>query len=211
MAALLAGFGKGKRVKSALLLLDLQNEMVDPAGKVGSHGLAAAAAANNVVANAAAALAAARKAGLPVAHVRLGFRPDYSDCASVAPRIATLKANNAAVIGTWGTEFPAALTPRDGELVVTKQCVSPFNNTPLLGWLRDNGIQRLFFGGVATPLVVEMTARVADDAGFAPVVLADLCAAPSAEMHAYSLERVIPMFGEVTTSADFARRIAQAA
>ena len=197
-------------MKSALLLLDLQNEMVDPAGKVGSHGLAAAAAAGNVVENAAAALAAARAAGIPVAHVRLGFKADYSDCVSVAPRIATLKANKAAIIGTWGTEFPAALTPGDGELIVTKQRVNPFFNTPLLGWLKDNDIQRLFFGGVATPLVVEMTARAADDAGFAPVVLSDLCAAPSAEMHAYSLERIIPMFGEVTTGADFARRIAQA-
>jgi len=195
-------------VKSALLLLDLQNEMVDPAGKIGSHGLATAAAANNVVENAAVALAAAREAGITVVHVRLGFKPDYSDCASVAPRIATLKANNAAVIGTWGTEFPAALTPKDGELVITKQCVSPFTNTPLMAYLKDNGIERLFLGGVATPLVVEMTARVADDAGFAPVVLSDLCAAPSAEMHAYSIERIIPMFGEVTTSADFARRIA---
>ena len=195
-------------MKSALLLLDLQNEMVDPAGKIGSHGLAVAAAANNVVENAAAALAAAREAGITVVHVRLGFKADYSDCASVAPRIATLKANDAAVIGTWGTEFPAALTPRDGELVVTKQCVNPFYNTPLLAYLKDNGIERLFLGGVATPLVVEMTARVADDAGFAPVVLSDLCAAPSAEMHAYSIERIIPMFGEVTTSAEFARRIA---
>jgi nicotinamidase-related amidase len=197
-------------VKSALLLLDLQNEMVDPAGKVGSHGLAAAAAAGNVVENAAGALAAARKAGIAIVHVRLGFKPDYSDCVSVAPRIATLKANNAAVIGTWGTEFPAAIAPKEGELIVTKQCVNPFHNTPLLAFLKDNGIKRLFFGGVATPLVVEMTARAADDAGFAPVVLSDLCAAPSAEMHAYSLERIIPMFGEVTTSADFARRIASA-
>ena len=89
-------------MKSALLLLDLQNEMVDPAGKVGSHGLAAAAAAGNVVENAAAALAAARAAGIPVVHVRLGFKADYSDCVSVAPRIATLKANKAAIIGTWG-------------------------------------------------------------------------------------------------------------
>jgi hypothetical protein len=29
-------------------------------------------------------------------------------------------------------------------------------------------------------------------------------------MHAYSIERIIPMFGEVTTSADFVRRVAQA-
>lgn len=197
-------------MKSALLLLDLQNEMIDPQGKIGAHGLAAAAAAGNVVENAAAALRAAREAGIDVVHVRLGFKPDYSDCLSVAPRIAALKANGAAIVGTWGTEFPAALTPAEGELIVTKQCVNPFFNTPLLGWLRERGIERLFFGGVATPLVVEMTARVADDAGFAPVVLADLCAAPNAEIHAHSIERIIPMFGKVSTGADFAKEIAAA-
>lgn len=194
-------------MKSALLFLDLQNEMIDPNGKIGAHGLAAAAAANNVVANAANALATARAAGIDVVHVRLGFRPDYSDCASVAPRIATLKANGAAVIDTWGTEFPDELTPAGGELVVTKQCVNPFFNTPLLGWLKERGIERLFFGGVATNLVVEMTARAADDAGFAPVVLSDLCAAPNAEMHAFSLERIVPIFGTVSDSAEFARLV----
>lgn len=197
-------------MKSALLLLDLQNEMVDPQGKIGAHGLAAAAAAGNVVENAATALAAAREAGIDVVHVRLGFKPGYSDCLSVAPRIAALKANGAAIIGTWGTEFPEALTPAGGELIVTKQCVNPFFDTPLLSHLREHGIERLFFGGVATPLVVEMTARAADDAGFAPVVLADLCAAPNAEMHAWSLERIIPMFGKVSTGADFAKEIAGA-
>lgn len=197
-------------MKSALLLLDLQNEMVDPRGKIGAHGLAAAAAAANVVEHAAAALASARKAGISAIHVRLGFKPDYSDCASVAPRIAALKANGAAIIGTWGTDFPEPLTPAEGELVVTKQCVNPFFNTPLLGHLRERGIERLFLGGVATPLVVEMTARAADDAGFAPVVLADLCAAPSAELHAHSLEKIIPMFGKVSTGADFAAEIGAA-
>ena len=38
---------------TALLLLDLQNEMVDPAGKVGAHGLAAVVAERKVLANAA--------------------------------------------------------------------------------------------------------------------------------------------------------------
>jgi nicotinamidase-related amidase len=194
-------------MKSALLLLDLQNEMVDPLGKIGCHGLAAAAAAGNIVENAAAALVAARAADIDIIHVRLGFQPDYADCLSVAPRIATLKANGAAIIDSWGTEFPPLLKPVAGELIITKQCVNPFFNTALLSSLRERGIERLFLGGVATNLVVEMTVRAADDAGFAPVVLSDLCASPSAEMHAFSLERIIPMFGKVMTGADFAREV----
>ena len=76
--------------KTALLLLDLQNEMVDPAGKIGAGGLAKVVAERGVLQNAANALAAARGAGMPVAFVRLGFRPDYADALSVASRIARL-------------------------------------------------------------------------------------------------------------------------
>jgi nicotinamidase-related amidase len=184
-------------LKSALILLDLQNEMVDPAGKVGAHGLAKAAADRNVLENAAKALAVARAAKITVAHVRLGFKPDYSDCLSQAPRIATLKKNNAAVIGTWGTEFPAAIAPQAGEEIITKQCVNPFFNTGLMDWLKKNEIKRIYLGGVATNLVVEATARAADDAGFVPVVIADLCASPNPAWHTFSIESMLPLFGSV--------------
>ena len=40
-------------MKSAFLLLDLQNEMVDPKGKIGSHGLAATVAAAGLLDHAA--------------------------------------------------------------------------------------------------------------------------------------------------------------
>jgi nicotinamidase-related amidase len=184
-------------VKSALLLLDLQNEMVDAKGKIGAHGLAAIVEKARVIEHARRALDAARDAGLDVVHVRLGFRPDYRDCLSLAPRIAALKANGAAVLGEWGTEFHPAVAPRNGELVITKQCVNPFFNTGLLSWLLHNGIQRLYLGGVATNLVVESTVRFADDAGFEPIVIRDLCAAPKPDWHEFSLTNIIPVFGKV--------------
>jgi biuret amidohydrolase len=188
---------------TALLLLDLQNEMVDPAGKVGAHGLAAAVAARGVLANAAKVLAAARSAGLMIVHVRLGFRRDYADCLSVAPRIANLKANGAAQLGTWGTEFPAMVQPLESEFVITKQCTSPFFNTPLMHLLLIRGIKKIALGGVATNLAVESATRAGDDAGFAVTVLQDLCAAPNAEWHAFSVERILPVFGTVSDSAAF--------
>ena len=189
---------------TALLLLDLQNEMVDPKGKVGGGGLAKVVAERNVVENAAAALAAARKRGNPVVHVRLGFRADYLDALSVAPRIDKLKANNVAVLGTWGTEFPEALAPADGELVVTKQCVNPFFGTNLMNWLAQSGVRTVVLGGVVTNLVVESTARAADDAGFAVTVLEDCCAAPNADWHKFAIENTLPLFGSISTSKAFA-------
>jgi nicotinamidase-related amidase len=186
--------------KTALLLLDLQNEMVDAEGKIGAGGLAKVVAERGVLHNAAYALESARTAGMDVVHVRLGFRADYADALSVAPRVTRMKQHNIAVAGTWGTDFPALLKPRAEELIVTKQCVNPFFNTGLMSWLLHRGVERLVFGGVVTNLVVEMTARVADDAGFALTVLEDCCAAPNPAWHAFSVENILPMFGTVASS-----------
>jgi nicotinamidase-related amidase len=195
---------------TALLLLDLQNEMVDPAGKIGAGGLARVVADRGVLANAARALAGARMRGDAVVHVRLGFRKDYADALSVAPRIARLKASGAAIVGEWGTEFPSAIAPRDDELVVTKQCVNPFFGTGLLNWLSHRGIQHLVIGGVVTNLVVESTARAADDAGFLVTVLEDCCAAPNADWHRFAIEQTLPLFARVTSTGAFFTAVAPA-
>lgn len=187
-------------MKSALLLLDLQNEMVDPRGKVGAHGLARIVEERGVLANARRCLDAARNAGMAVVHVRLGFRPDYADCLSVAARIGGLKSNRAAIVGEFGTEFHPDVAPTDGELVITKQCVNPFFNTGLMTWLMQKGIKRLYMGGVATHLVVESTARFADDAGFAPVVIEDICAAPNPALHDHFITMIAPAVGTVSNS-----------
>jgi len=190
-------------MKSALLLLDLQNEMVAYEGKVGAHGLAAIVEERGVLVNARRCLEAARAAGIAVVHVRLGFRPDYADCLSVAARIGGLKANLAAIVGEFGTEFHPEVAPIDGEMVITKQCVNPFFNTGLMTWLMQNGIKRLYLGGVATHLVVESTARFADDAGFAPVVIEDICAAPNPALHDHFITMIAPAIGSVGTTAQF--------
>lgn len=189
--------------RTALLLLDLQNEMVDPEGKIGAGGLAKIVAERGVLQNASDALAAARNRGVTVAHVRLGFRPDYADALSVHPRIDKLKANKAAVLGSWGTEFPKEVQPQDSELVVTKQCVNPFFNTGLMTWLMQKGINRLALSGVVTNLVVESAARAADDAGFEVVVLEDCCASPNPDWHRFAVENTLPIFSRISDSKSF--------
>jgi nicotinamidase-related amidase len=188
----------------ALLLLDLQNEMVDPKGKIGGGGLAKIVEERGVLANAARARELARRGHMRVVFVRLGFRADYADALSVAPRITRLKSHGAAILGTWGTEFPAALAPSDEDWVVTKQCVNPFYGTGLLNWLLQRQVSHVVLGGVATNLVVESTARAADDAGLAVTVLEDCCASPNPTWHQFSIENMLPLFGEVSSTTSYA-------
>ena len=190
---------------TALLLLDLQNEMVDSKGKIGGGGLAKVVEERSILTKAAQALQSARARKIPVVFVRLGFRADYADALSVAPRVARLKANGAAILGTWGTDFPAVIAPRDDELIVTKQCVNPFHNTGLLNWLLAKGIKRIVIGGVVTNLVVESTARAADDAGLAITVLEDCCAAPNPDWHRFAIENTLPLFAEISSTNAFVK------
>lgn len=192
-----------KQSKSALILLDLQNEMVSTRADGQTPPLAKASQDRNVVEHAATALAAFRKSGLAVFHVRLGFRADYGDALSVAPRIIKLKENKAAILGAWGTEFPTELKPADDEIIITKACVNPFFNTPLLSLLHQRGVKEVVLGGVATHMAVESTARYADDAGFAVTVLEDLCAVANEAWHEHSVKNILPLFGAVTNTADY--------
>src|ERR1700709_1831495 len=158
-------------MKTALIILDMQNELIDPNGKVGSKGFSKVVTERKLVEKLASAAKEMRARKQPVVFVRVGFEPGYIDALSRSARADHLKEVNALVIGEFGTEFPAALSPLPGELVVTKRAVNPFHNTNLLGWLLHHGVERVVLGGVYTHMVVDSTARHADDSGLVVTVL----------------------------------------
>jgi biuret amidohydrolase len=186
-----------------LILLDMQNDLVHPDGKFGSQGLADLIARRGVLENTGAVLAAARGKGIPVAFVRVAFRPDNADVISRSPRVAHLRKVGAMTEGEWGSAIHESLAPKEGEPVFTKQSVNPFLSTNLATWLHRHGIIEPILAGVATNLVVEATARHCDDIGLIPTVLEDCCASPKPELHDFVVANVLPAFGSVTTSRDF--------
>jgi nicotinamidase-related amidase len=187
---------------TALLVCDVQNDLVDPKGKVGAGGLAKIVADRNLLSNLKVVIAKARGKGWPVVYVGLGYREDYQDVLSVAPRIAKARENKVAVRGHWGAEFHPDIAPQAGDVVFYKQCVNPFFGTSLLEWLRSKGVANLFLAGTATNLVVESAARYADDAGFAVSVVEDCCASPNPAWHEFAVTQILPVFGRVVASAD---------
>ena len=188
--------------ESALLVLDVQNDLVDPKGKVGAGGLAKIVAERNLLANLKGLIASFRSKGSPVVYVGLGYREDYHDVLSVAPRIAKARENKVAVLGTWGSDFHPDIAPQSGDMVFRKQWVNPFFGTPLLEWLRANGVRNLYLTGTATNLVVESAARYADDAGFAVSVVEDCCASPNAAWHEFAITQILPVFGRIVSSKE---------
>ena len=187
---------------TALLVCDVQNDLVDPKGKVGAGGLAKIVDERKVLPNLKALIAKARAKKWPVIYVGLGYREDYQDVLSVAPRIAKARENKVAVRGQWGAEFHPDIAPQPQDVIFVKQCVNPFFGTSLLGWLRRHDIEKLIIAGTATNLVVESAARYADDAGFAVSVAEDCCASPNPAWHEFAVTQILPLFGKIISSKD---------
>ena len=186
--------------KTALLILDVQNELVDPKGKVGSQGFAKVVEARQLLPKIAGLLAAFRAQSLPVAFVNVGFRADYADAISRSSRLEHLKKINGIVIGTWGPEFPEAILPLPSEIVHTKRAVNPFYNTQLLTWLQRQDVDTVALTGCYPHMVVDSAARYADDAGLFVKVIEDCCASPDPELHRIECEKILPLFGRVISS-----------
>ncbi len=189
--------------RTAFLVLDMQNDIAHPKGKIGAHGIAKIVEERGLVQSIRRVQDAMRAKGLPVVFVRVGFRDDYRDALSQSARLAKLKQSKACILGTWGTEILEQIAPKPDEMIYTKRAVNPFFNTALLAWLRHHNVSTLALSGIYTHMVVDSTARYADDAGFVVKVLEDCCASPDAELHRIEVEKILPLFSQVITSREF--------
>lgn len=190
----------------ALLVMDLQNEIVHRDGFVGGQGMAAEAEERQVVENSARALHFARIERIPVFHVGMAFRSGYPDINARAPIFQGIMGARALLEGSWGTRFLPQVNPLEGEPVVFKRGVSAFAGTELRRMLQVSAIETLVLAGVATNFVVEATARQAVDEGFRVVTLRDCCATLNGTMHDHSLE-FLSFLGAVVTVDEFAAAV----
>ena len=92
------------------------------------------------------------------------------------------------------------LAPRGGELVIDKNTSSAFNSTGIEWLLRNKGIETLIFGGMATDMCVEATARDAADRGFNAVIAEDAAATFFERHHRAALSGFARVFGQVRST-----------
>jgi acyl-CoA reductase-like NAD-dependent aldehyde dehydrogenase/nicotinamidase-related amidase len=140
-------------VKTALVLIDLQNDfLLDPS---------LAPAAGRLVERAACILTAARAAGVPVFHIHtLIHSPD--------DRMPHWKEadRSLCVRGSDGARPPPSLEPQAAERVIAKSFFSGFSNPLLEAMLRKQGVGRLVLAGVHLHACVRSTAVDAYQLGF---------------------------------------------
>jgi nicotinamidase-related amidase len=178
--------------KTALLTLDIQK---------GIFGFAPTA--ETIVPKAAQAVATARKAGLHIIHVGLGFAPGHPEISEIDSPFKRVKENNLFVIGSPSAEFhPSVYDPKD--LVVYKQRVSAFTENQLHLILRARGIETLVFFGISTSGIVLSTLRRTFDLDFRSIVIKDACFDNDHEVHRVLTEKIFPAQATVMTAEAFA-------
>ena len=100
-------------------------------------------------------------------------------------------------------EIHPALTPKPGELVLTKQRTGPFTTTNLNEILKKLGVDTLVLMGIATQGCVLTTVRCGSDLDYKLIVVSDCCAnPPDAEVHRILMEKVFPHQASVVTSQE---------
>jgi nicotinamidase-related amidase len=154
-------------------------------------------------------LRAARKVGMPVIHVKVGFRPGLPEVTMRNRLFASIKSSpqhQKLFEGTSGAIHPK-LGPEPDDIVVAKHRISAFPGSDLQMILRAKEVDTLVLFGIATSGVVLSTLLEACDADYRTVVIADCCADTDAELHRVLMERLFPLRGEVATAAEFARAV----
>ena len=140
---------------NALVVIDIQNEYFPGGALTLPH-------AEHAAGKAAEAIGAARRAGMPVVHIR--HEEPQSD--------------EWFVPGSHGAQTHVAVAPADGELVIVKHHPNSFLETDLAERLAGWGASRVAFCGMMTSMCVDATVRAAADLGLEPVLVDDACAAP---------------------------------
>src|SRR3954454_3273837 len=159
--------------RCALIIQDMQNDVIIEGGAFADSGAPAHAIAQNAVANVAGLAAACRARGVPVIHVWYIVEPGAVGLKQNAPLFQGVKDANALVRGTWGAAPAEGLEPQDGDHVVEKMRMNGFYETRLDILLRGFGIETLIITGAWTNMSIEHTARHAADTGYRAVVASD--------------------------------------
>jgi gluconolactonase len=188
--------------RSALIIQDMQNDVIIAGGAFADSGAPEHATAQNVVANVADLAAACRSAGVPVIHIWYIVEPGAAGLRQNAPLFQGVKESDGLVRGTWGAAPAEGLEPQDGDHVVEKMRMNGFYETRLDILLRGLGAEQLIITGAWTNMSIEHTARHGADAGYEVVVASDGTSTISEEWHHAALNYAMNNVGKVATCAE---------
>ena len=169
--------------RCAMIIQDLQNDVIMEGGAFAASGSPGHAKQQNVVENVRRLADAARAKGVIVIHVHFIVEPGAPGMTLNAPLFEGVVDNKAMVRGSWGAAPVSGLEPRPGDFVVEKMRMSAWEGTRLETILRASGRDVIINTGAWTNMSVEHTARTAADKGYFVVLPEDSCSTMNADWH----------------------------
>ena len=198
---------------TALVLVDMVNDFIDPKGKTAVKANRPIDFARSVIPAMRGLLEAARAAGVMVVHVQHTTLPNHASSSGPwldARSRATYSVDDICLDGTWGQQIIDELEPLPGEAVVKKYRYSGFAGTNLDLVLRSAGRRTVVCAGVSTNACVEATAREAFSLDYYVVYAGDACASWNMELHEATLASAAHRYAIVTDSTSMATSWASA-
>ncbi|MFD6754427.1 MULTISPECIES: cysteine hydrolase family protein [Micromonospora] len=188
--------------RTAVLVIDMQNDFCSPAGAMAALGA-------DVQVNATLAgrlpnfLDRARDAGCLVVWVRQAAHEQLVSPARRARAEAMGRSPlSVCAAGSWGAELADGLRPEPGDCHLEKTRYSAFVGTPLHNLLRANGRDHVVVVGTAANVCVDSTIRDAYMADLATTMPTDLVGWTRADLAEAAIRNLGFYFCETTTSAE---------
>jgi gluconolactonase len=187
--------------RCALILQDLQNDVMMDGGAFADTGAPEHAKEQNVVENVKALAETCRSKGIPVIHVWYIVEDGSPGLKVNAPLFAGVRDNNALVRGSWGAAPAEGLEAQEGDFVVEKMRMNAWEGTRLEHLLKGLGRDTIIVTGAWTNMSVEHTSRTGADKGYFMVVPEDGCSTMNADWHNASINYALQNVSTVTTCA----------
>ena len=210
--------------RTAVIVVDMQNDFGSKGGLFDTIGMDISLI-QSIVPQIRSVLAAARKAGLKIIYLQMGYKPDLSDLgpegspnwkanrdAGTGSTATALNGSKGRILirGTWNTEIIEELKPHPGDIAIYKTRYSGFYQTDLDSTLKNLGARFLIVTGCTTSVCVESTIRDAMFRDYSPILLSDCTAEPQGyrfprSNYEASLFIIRDNFGWLSTSDEFIR------
>ena len=195
--------------RCALIIQDMQNDVMMDGGAFADSGAPEHAKQQNVVDNIRRLADACRRAGVMVIHVWFVVEPGAPGVTLNAPLFEGLVDSKALVRDTWGVAPVAGLEPRSGDHVVEKMRMSAWEGSALETVLKSGKRDIIIDTGAWTNMSIEHTARTGADKGYIVVVPEDCCSTMNAEWHNASVNYAMQNVAAVTNANEVIAALGQ--
>jgi ureidoacrylate peracid hydrolase len=207
--------------RSAVIVVDMQNDFVSEGGMFDQNGVPTSAV-RTVVPTIRRMLEAAHDRAIPVIYLKMGYQPDLSDLGvegsvnrerhlhfGVGQAVTAPGGSESRnlIRDTWGTDIVDELAPQIDDIVIYKHRFSGFYETELHDTLQRMNVRDLIFTGCTTSICVDSTIRDAMFRDYRCLVLEDCMAEPIGSKvertnHEATLLTLQALFGWVASSSD---------